>query len=381
MPAAVRASVLLLVTSFVGVACGGGASPPPSAPGDGNGSGAGDAPASADAPDEPPAGPPREVDCGDFSTCAIASDGQVHCWGRDKKGELGGGAGEGQRLRRALVPGLGKVKKVALASQFACALLEDGKVKCWGTGRIANDGQAYTDAKPTIVSGVDGAEELAASGALACARGASGIACWGTDDKAIRVPPKGAFKQIAVGFAHACALDGSGAVQCWGPADWATTGAFGKPAISGAVQIVTGDRHACVITKAGGVSCWGMNDAGQLGTKPDTEPHKKPVAVAGLTGVTRLAAGEASTCALLNDGSVRCWGANGEGELGLGNRTPDERPARVTALTNVEHLCLATAHGCALTKSSKLLCWGANSYGQIGDGTKERRLAPTPVSW
>src|SRR5690606_30521351 len=147
-----------------------------------------------------PAGPPKGVDCGDFSTCAIATDDLVHCWGRDKEGELGDGAGTGARLKRGPVPGLGKVRKVALASQFGCALLEDKKVKCWGTGRIANDGRPLEDAKPTLVAGVEGVEELVASGAMACARNAGGIVCWGADEKTIGTPLKGAFKQIAVGF-------------------------------------------------------------------------------------------------------------------------------------------------------------------------------------
>jgi hypothetical protein len=79
--------------------------------------------------------------------------------------------------------------------------------------------------------------------------------------------------------------------------------------------------------------------------------------VPGVSDVIKLAAGEASTCALSEDGSVRCWGANGEGELGLGTRSPDERPAAVSSLSNVREICLASAHGCALTKDGKVLCW------------------------
>jgi alpha-tubulin suppressor-like RCC1 family protein len=378
---ALMPAISFLCLSIV-AACGGGSGAPstqtPSSPGDSNGEEKG----SASASDSAPAGPPKDVDCGDFTTCAISTDGLARCWGRDKEGELGDGKGKGERVKRVVVEGVGKVKKVALASRFGCAITEDNKVKCWGSGRIANDGKAVSDAKPTIVSGVDGAEELVASGAIACARGANGVTCWGSDEKTIGSPPKGAFKQIAAGFTHACGLDGSGAVACWGPGDWGGSGAFAKPAgISGAVQVVTGDRHGCVVTKGQTVQCWGMNDAGQLGVKSDMDQHKKPVAVPGVSGVSRLIAGEASTCALLGDGSVRCWGSNGDGELGLGTRSSDERPARVSALSDVEHICLASTHGCALTKQSKLLCWGSNAFGQLGDGTKERRPAPTPVLW
>jgi len=374
-----RALVHALISGLMVAACGGGGAGGPKLP-------AAAAP-SSDSNEKPavesaPAGPPTEIDCGDFTTCAIATDGVLRCWGRDKEGELGAGKGTGENVTRAAVPDLGKVKKVALASRFGCAIVGDGRVKCWGTGRIANDGKSFTEARPTLVSGVEQAEELVASGAIACARGASGVACWGTDDRSIAAPPAGSYKQIAAGFTHACALDSAGAVACWGPGDWGGKGLFARPAgITGAVQIVAGDRHGCVITKAKTVQCWGMNDAGQLGIKPDMEAHKKPVTVPGVSGAERIAAGEASTCALLRDGAVRCWGSNGEGELGLGKRSPDERPARVSALSDVEQLCLASAHGCALTKQNKLLCWGSNAFGQLGDGTKERRPAPTPVVW
>ncbi|MBX3206992.1 MAG: hypothetical protein KF764_18240 [Labilithrix sp.] len=370
----------LVIVSACGGGAGGGAAPTATPSSGGEGS-AKTEEASA-AVDSAPAGPPKDVDCGDFTTCAIASDGLARCWGRDKEGELGDGKGQGERLKRGLVPGMGKVTKVALASKFGCAILEDRKVKCWGTGRIANDGKVVSDAKPVLVSGVDQVEELVASGALACARSAGGIACWGADEKTIGSPPKGAFKQLAAGFTHACALDAAGAVTCWaGSGDWSTGGIFAKPPVTGAVQVITGDRHGCVLTKAQTVQCWGMNDAGQLGIKSDMDPHKKLVTVPGVSGAVRLVAGEASTCALLADGSVRCWGSNGEGELGLGTRSSDERPANVTALSAVEDVCLASAHGCALTKQNKLFCWGSNAFGQIGDGTKERRPAPTPVLW
>lgn len=376
---AVRPAGVASIAALVVLACGGGVatSSSPATPGNAEAPSAGEA---GDDERAQPNGPPKDVDCGDFTTCAIAMDDRVHCWGRDKEGELGGGAGTGSRAKPVFLPGLGKVRKVALASQFGCALLADKRVKCWGTGRIANDGRMLEDARPTLVSGVEGVEELAASGVMACARGAGGIACWGAD-KATGTPPKGTFKQIAVGFTHACALDAAGAVTCWGSPDWAPGGVYAKPGVTGALQVVTGDRHACVLTKNKTVQCWGMNDAGQLGTKPDVDPHPKPIAVPSVSGVVKLAAGEASTCALLEDASVRCWGANGEGELGLGTRSSDERPARVTALSDVQEICLASAHGCALTKNGQLLCWGSNAFGQIGDGTNERRPAPTPVVW
>src|SRR5262249_54256429 len=129
----------------------------------------------------------------------------------------------------------------------------------------------------------------------------------------------------------------------------------------------TGDRHACVVGKDKKVQCWGNNDMGQLGTKPDGEAHKKPVVVPGITAAVRLVAGEASTCAILVDGSVKCWG--------------DDQLSAVSMVSDVADVCFASGHACALTKSGKILCWGANAHGQLGDGTTSRRGTPTPVAW
>ncbi len=330
----------------------------------GCGGGAAKAPASAPAGDsavaetrKPPAGPPTRLDCGDFTTCAIAEGGEARCWGQD----LVTGA---DVVRDAPVAELGKVTALALASQFGCALGDGGKVSCWGTGAIANDGKKREKAPPTEVVGVSGAVELAASGVVACARTADAVICWGSD---IGTPPKGKWVQLAAGITHACALDDKGAIACWGKGDWGgAKGAFAKPPITGAKYVATGDRHACAIGKDKKVWCWGQNDAGQLGGKSDADAHKKPVAVVGVTGATKLAAGEASTCALLESGAVKCWG--------------EDRPG-ATSLANVSDVCLASEHLCALTRDQRIVCAGANAHGQIGDGTTERRAAPTPVAW
>lgn len=333
-------------------------------------------------PDPPPAGPPIRVDCGDFSTCAIAEGGTVRCWGRDKVDELGDGGGP-ERAKSVLVRGVEGAAALALASQFACALGSDKKVKCWGTGRLANDGKIRHLAAATEVAGLEGVDELSASGALACARSGTTITCWGADSSTIGAPPTGKFVQVATGFTHGCALDDKGAVTCWGTGDWAgPKGGFAKPAsIRGATFVATGDRHACVVTKDKKVLCWGMNDAGQLGTKPDAHQHKTPTAVPGVTGVVRLVAGEAATCAILADATARCWGSNSAGELGLGKTSSDERPTKLTLVSQIQGMCLATSHACALTKDKSLVCWGSNTAGQLGDGTKATKLEPVPVAW
>src|SRR5262249_38673207 len=107
--AGARALAILATLAVLG-ACGGGGGQP-NAPASAKAAEASADPGRGDAPP----GPPKEVDCGDFTTCAIAGDGLVRCWGRDKEGELGDGAGQGDRPKRSVVPGLGKVRRIALA--------------------------------------------------------------------------------------------------------------------------------------------------------------------------------------------------------------------------------------------------------------------------
>ena len=76
--------------------------------------------------------------------------------------------------------------------------------------------------------------------------------------------------------------------------------------------IVSGDFHVCALFTNGTVRCWGDNRYGQLGVGVSCLPASgRPLPVSNLCGVRALAAGNLHTCALLDDGTVKCWGATG----------------------------------------------------------------------
>lgn len=232
-----------------------------------------------------------------------------------------------------------------------------------------------------------------------------GVACLGANDSGqlgdgtgvdstAPVAPTGLsanVASVAAGAAHACAVTFAGAVSCWGDnasgqlGDGTTVGRAAPVAVSGlgsgAVAVAAGQAHACALLGDGTVRCWGADDLGQLGNG-DTTASATPVAVTGLADrAVAVAAGRSHACAVLRGGVVQCWGRNDAGQLGNGTPAPSVlAPVTVTGLTlPAVQIAAGDAHTCALLLDATVQCWGDASRGQIGDGATGQRLQPTAV--
>ncbi|MDD5434431.1 MAG: hypothetical protein PH343_03280, partial [Nitrospira sp.] len=154
---------------------------------------------------------------------------------------------------------------------------------------------------------------------------------------------------------------------------------YGKAQAHTAVEVEAGTNHNCAVMSDGTVKCWGNNNFGQLGDGTQTN-RTMPVAVSGISTAVAIAGGYTHTCAVLAGGSVQCWGYNNVGQLGDGTTTNHITPVVVSGISTAVGIEAGTYHTCAVLADGAVKCWGANSAGQLGDGTTTNSTTPVAVS-
>jgi alpha-tubulin suppressor-like RCC1 family protein len=350
----------------------------------------------------------RAISSGSTHSCAVTTAGGVKCWGQNGNGQLGDGTTTNSS-QPVDVEGLeAGVRAVVAGRNFTCALTTAGGVKCWGSNSYGQlgDGTTIDHSTPVEVVGLTAGVATLGGAAMyhACAVTTAGAAkCWGSNvhgelgnGTAVSASMPVDVSGLASGVAsveargyHTCALTTAGSVSCWGynvsgaVGDGTTTDRWAPVGVSGltsGVIAITGGLHfSCALQSAGAVKCWGANGDGQLGDGTTTN-RLSPVTVSGLAAAAGLDAGAASPCALLSEGGLRCWGDNASGQLGDGTTSDRTAPVAVAGLMSDPAVpAPGFGHSCALLASGRVQCWGDNAYGQVGDGTTTDRLAPVTV--
>jgi cysteine-rich repeat protein len=206
------------------------------------------------------------------------------------------------------------------------------------------------------------------------------------------------ISQLALGENHTCALIENGSVRCWGlgasgQLGYANTQNIGDdetPAQAGDVnvggvvtEITAGDNHTCALLENGSVRCWGLGASGQLGYANtqnigdnETPAQAGDVNVGG--AVTEIVAGANHTCALLSEtDEIRCWGLGSSGQLGYANTQnigDNETPASVNKFSfdrGIREIVAGGNHTCAVSYYGTLRCWGLGASGQLGYGNTQ----------
>ncbi len=333
------------------------------------------------------------VTAGAAHACAALADGRVLCWGNNAAGQLGSGAFGGPSAP-VVVEGISSATVVAAGYLHTCALLVGGSVACWGDNHEGQFGARAVTASPlpVPVPDVRHAVQVVAGWAHSCALLKDGtVRCWGNNDEGqlgsgtrelaqgpVRVRRVGGARAIAAGVAHTCAVLSDGSVACWGSDGYGqragTTFSLRAPeavriaGIASATSVTAGRNHTCALLDDGSIACWGSNVLGQLGNRTGAVSPSVPVAVEGVTDALGLAAGFFHTCALLRDRSVRCWGANAAGQLGAPSRsqTISLLPLPVSGDPRASTIAAGGFYTCAVLLDGEVACWGANDFRQLG---------------
>lgn len=321
-----------------------------------------------------PCAPYGVIATGVYHTCALLVGGRIRCWGDNDHGQLGLGnvirIGDDETPESAPPLDLGEAAiQLAAGFQHTCALTESGRIFCWGEGsggRLGHgnsmdigDDELPASAGPVPLDGT--ALQVAAGWLHTCALMSDGsVRCWGA----------GQFGKLGTGTSEDIGDDET-------PASQAPIDLGGR-----AVYIAASRDHTCAVLDAGGVICWGLGENGQLGRgntdnigDDETPGSVGPIDVGA--AVTHVAVGSFHTCALTVGGAVKCWGSNGNGMLGSGNgyleMIGDDEPPSATGVVSLGRPSVAIAAGggstCALLDDGTLMCWGVNSYGELGYGS------------
>jgi alpha-tubulin suppressor-like RCC1 family protein len=272
------------------------------------------------------------------------------------------------------VTGITNATAITAGDYQTCALLADHTIKCWGANVFGQlgDGTTTDRTTPVAVSGIDGS-----------------------------TPATSAYA-VSTGTDHTCAVMGDGNVKCWGND---VTNQLGDNAIqtptspgtpppspqktpvtvvginagsNPAVAVTVGQLHSCALLNDGTVACWGDNHRGELGDGTTTN-RTKATATFGLGGVTALTAGGFDTCAL-SSGSLECWGYNFYGQVAQ-YASQSTKSVIATDVANATSATAGNGQTCAITKNQLPVCWGRNDQGQLGNGASgSDSTTPYPVS-
>ncbi|WP_394840475.1 RCC1 domain-containing protein [Pendulispora rubella] len=323
---------------------------------------------------------------------------------------------------------------------YACAILEDRSVRCWGSnadGQLGNpqiadlpDGGYTFDSRPVAFPQRAAITEVGtlSSGGLVfppfgtdvqtgCAvRSDKHVHCWGSDESAALgrgsasedanlskrphpepqpvtgLPPS---EQVVTSGYFSCALS-TLAVRCWGGNDddnkWSANSPkkvtspveIALPSRRSAKQLAIGTSHICALLDDAHVACWGSNLSGQLGTSA-ASPNPTPTVVPGIENVVELKAASGITCVRTVAGEVQCWGANGNGRLGRGpmdaSQSSTPAPVALPEGSRARQISVGEHHVCAILQDRTVWCWGNNELGGLGSGnTDGKTMVPSESS-
>ncbi len=304
-----------------------------------------------------------QVAAGNNHSLGLKGDGTVWAWGNNQNGSLGDGTNT-QSETPVRVSGLTDIIAVAAGNGHSMVLKSDGTVWTWGKndkGQLGNGMNPTNSNIPIQVSGLTN------------------------------------IKAIAAGHNHSMALRTDGTLWIWGENGSGRLGDNTTTQRNTPVQVLkgvttstdaymqeviaisAGKEHSVALREDGRVYTWGKAENGMLGNGTTSGSSSTPVQVRNLTNVKAISTQGDHTLALLENGTVRAWGNNGNGRLGDGTTNHRSEPVTVTGLADVDKISAGNNFSSALKKDGTVWTWGDNGKGQVGDGSVTQKHTPVQV--
>jgi len=227
-----------------------------------------------------------QVTSGQTNSCALLMDRSVYCWGQGTSGVLGDGTTT-LRSTAGPVSGISDAVQVDLGLDSGCAVRAGGTVSCWGSNgafrKLGTDSSVAFSAVPMEIPSmwISNAVAVQVGGNHACVRTRlRTLICWGesldgrlgrTTLDAYGLPDRATDATEVAGLStlsnFTCLTErGTGNIRCWGSGlgggvTLSTVDAFPGQAL----EVSAGEAHACGLNDSQIVYCWGRNADGQLG--------------------------------------------------------------------------------------------------------------------
>ena len=296
-----------------------------------------------------------QIAAGGFHSGGIRANGAAYCWGRGSSGQIGDNSNQERRNPRSVLGG-------AVWSQISCgnshtaAVRTNGTAWGWGLNSSGRLGDNTITARSSPVQVVGGFTD---------------------------------WTQISAGTVHTCARRNNGTIWCWGGNGSGQLGAsrISTASTSSPVQVSGGftdwtkvscRQNSVIGLRSNGTAWgWGNNANGQLGTN-STGTVSSPVQVAGgFSDWIDVSMGYFHAAGVRSNGTLWCWGLNGQGRLGDNTITNRLSPVQIVGgITNWSRVSAGGEFTVGLTTNGTIWTWGRNAYGQLGDGTLTSRSSP-----
>ncbi len=308
------------------------------------------------------------------SACALLDHGEVKCWGNNQFGQLGTGSkdnrgddpGEmGDALRPVPLGAGRKAIGVSAGHNYTCAVLDDGDVECWGSGEHGQLGlESVGDVVfPDQFAPIDlkrPAKAVSASDGVTCALLDIGtVKCWGST--------------IYLPLSDSANIDSSDGVGDYpGEISGLSELTFG----GGKAQVIVAGQVSGAMLDNGSLMLWGYGYQGwtHAGLPPDEFTALPAMNLGAGRKVKSSDVDVYHACAITDDGTLSCWGYAPHGALGLGSAVSSSAPVKVDLGGRAAvQVAVAEEHSCAILDDGALKCWGYNASGQLGLGDAQTR--------